>query len=111
MDYPEPAGNLRGRFPADFEKKNHTNKKFGNRAETCRKPAAEVSGRFPDNPSLTDHTVHRFYPQNGICIQKYNFWPKNDGEKWSSKIYFEIPPCGKMVIFCIEFEILRKTPK
>ena len=23
----------------------------------------------------------RFYSQNGICIQKYNFWPKNDGEK------------------------------
>ena len=27
-----------------------------------------------------------------ICIQKYNFWPKNVGEKWSKKIYIEIPP-------------------
>ena len=31
---------------------------------------------------LLDWFIHRFYPQNGICIQKYNFWPKNDGEKW-----------------------------
>ena len=50
---------------------------------------------------LLDWIIHRFYPQNGICIQKYNFWPKNDGEKWSRKIYFEIPPCGKMVIFVL----------
>ena len=28
-------------------------------------------------------TIYRVYPQNGVCIQKYNFWPKNDGEKWS----------------------------
>ena len=34
------------------------------------------------------------------------FWPKNDGEKWSKKIYFEIPPCGKIVIFITEFVIL-----
>ena len=25
-----------------------------------------------------------------MCI-KFYFWPKNDGEKWSRKIYFEIP--------------------
>ena len=31
---------------------------------------------------------------------------KNDGEKWSRKIYFEIPPCGKMVMFFTEFVIL-----
>ena len=43
---------------------------------------------------------------NGICNQKYHFWPKNDGEKWSRKIYFEIPPCGKIVIFITEFVIL-----
>ena len=35
----------------------------------------------------------------------------DDGEKWSRKIYFEIPPCWKMVIFITEFEILRKSPK
>ena len=57
---------------------------------------------------LTNCTVamlfnHHFYPQNGICIQKCNFWPKNVGEKWSRKIYFEIPPCGKIVIFITEF--------
>ena len=38
--------------------------------------------------------------------KKYNFWPKNDSEKWSRKIYFEIPPCGKIVIFITEFVIL-----
>ena len=51
---------------------------------------------------LLDLFIHRFYPQNGICIQKYNFWPKNDGEKWSRKIYFEIPPCGKIVILLLK---------
>ena len=56
---------------------------------------------------LTDsYIVFSFYPQNGICIQKYNFWSKTDGEKWSLKIYFEIPPCRKMVIFTTEFVIL-----
>ena len=23
-----------------------------------------------------------------------HFWPKNDGEKWSRKNIFEIPPCA-----------------
>ena len=55
---------------------------------------------------LTDSYIHRFYPQNGIRIVNYNFWPKNDGEKWARKIYFEIPPCGKIVIFIAEFVIL-----
>ena len=27
--------------------------------------------------------VQTFYPQNGICNQKYYFWPKNDSTKWS----------------------------
>jgi hypothetical protein len=40
-------------------------------------------------------------------IQKYNFLSKNDGEKWSRKNYFEIPPCGKMVIFVTKFVILN----
>ena len=35
-----------------------------------------------------------------------NFWPKNDSEKWSRQIHFEIPPCGKMVIFITECVIL-----
>ena len=43
-----------------------------------------------------DWVIHRFYPLNGICTQKYHFWPKNDGEKWYRKIYFEIPPWGKI---------------
>ena len=34
------------------------------------------------------------------------FWPKNDDEKWYRKIYFEIPPCGKVVIFITEFVTL-----
>ena len=42
---------------------------------------------------LTDSYIGLKYPQYGICIQKYNFWPRNDGEKWPRKICFEIPPC------------------
>ena len=38
--------------------------------------------------------------------QKYHFWPKNEGEKWSGKIYFEIPLRGKIIIFTTEFVIL-----
>jgi len=41
-----------------------------------------------------------------MCNQKYHCWPKNDVEKWSTQIHFEIPPCGKMVIFITEFVIL-----
>jgi hypothetical protein len=37
------------------------------------------------------------------------FYPKNDGEKWSRKNYFEITPCGKMIISITEFVILRKN--
>ena len=37
------------------------------------------------------------------------FWPKNDGEKWSTKNYFEITPCGMMAISVTEFVILRKN--
>ena len=32
--------------------------------------------------------------QNGIWSKFYHFWPKNDGEKWSRKFFFEIPPCA-----------------
>ena len=39
-------------------------------------------------------------------VTKYHFWPKKDGEKWSRKIYFEIPPCGKIVVFITDFVIL-----
>ena len=34
------------------------------------------------------------------------FGLKNDGKKWSRKIYFEILPYQKMVIFITEFVIL-----
>ena len=44
-----------------------------------------------------------FHPQNGI------FAKKNYGEKWSRRIYFEIPPCWKMVNFVTEFVILGKN--
>jgi hypothetical protein len=50
--------------------------------------------------------MHRFYPQNGICNQKYNFWPKNDGEKWSRKYIFEIPPCTQHFLLNGDFEKL-----
>ena len=38
------------------------------------------------------------------------FWPKNDGEKWSRKNIFEIPPCSHHVILITEFVLLIKTP-
>ena len=38
--------------------------------------------------------MHRFYPQNGICIKKYIFLPKNDGEKWSRKIFLKFLHAG-----------------
>ena len=41
-----------------------------------------------------------------ICQKK---WLKNYGEKWSRKIYFEIPPCGKLVNFVTELVILGKN--
>ena len=37
------------------------------------------------------------------------FWPKNDGEKWSRKNIFEIPPCSHHIIFIAEFLLLIKT--
>ena len=40
----------------------------------------------------------------------YHFWPKNDGEKWSIKNIFEIPPCAHHVIFITEFVLLIKIP-
>ena len=39
------------------------------------------------------------------------FGLKNEGEKWPRKIYFEIPPCGKIVIFITEFVILGSFMK
>ena len=42
--------------------------------------------------------------------QKIIFLPKNDGEKWSRKNIFEIPPCAHHVIFITEFVLLIKTP-
>ena len=32
-----------------------------------------------------------------ICIQKYHFWPKTDGEKWSRKNIFQIPPFRRLL--------------
>ena len=42
-------------------------------------------------------------------VKFYHFWPKNDGEKWSGKNIFEIPPCAQYVIFITEFVLLTKT--
>ena len=46
-----------------------------------------------------------------ISPSKWNIcdWLKNDGENWSRKIYFEIPPCWKMVNFVSEFVIFGKN--
>ena len=32
--------------------------------------------------------VHDFHGQNGICNQRYHFWPKNDCKEWSRKVIF-----------------------
>ena len=48
--------------------------------------------------------------QNGIWVKFQYFWPKNDGEKWSRKNIFEIPPCAHHVIFITKFVLLTKTP-
>ena len=46
-----------------------------------------------------------------VCPVKFqHFWPKNDGEKWSRKNIFEIPPYAHHVIFITEFVLLTKTP-
>ena len=44
-----------------------------------------------------------------ISPSKWNSCKKNYGEKWSRRIYFEIPPCWKMVNFVTEFVILGKN--
>jgi hypothetical protein len=43
-------------------------------------------------------------------VKFYHFWPKNDGEKWSRKNIFEIPPCAHHVIFITEYVLLIKIP-
>jgi len=43
---------------------------------------------IPDYRVL-DWLIHRVYPQNRICIPKYNFWHENHGEKkyfWNSSM-------------------------
>ena len=39
-------------------------------------------------------------------FKKYHFWLRNDGEKWSRKICFDIPPRRNIDIFITEFLIL-----
>ena len=55
---------------------------------------------------MTNPTIVSLPGQNGIWVQFLHFWPKNDGEKWSRKNIFEIPPCAHYVIFITEFVLL-----
>ena len=57
-----------------------------------------------------DKSNHCFHGQSGIWVKFQHLWPKNDGEKWSRKNIFEIPPCDHLVIFITEFVLLTKTP-
>ena len=59
-----------------------------------------------------ENWLTRFYPQNGICIQIYNLWPKNDGKKWSRKNIFEMPLFFSRPLFTIIFrpEMLKFYP-
>ena len=70
----------------------------------CGVQSFELRNTNSFNTSYLTEFIHQFYPQNGICIQKYNFCPKNDGEKWSTKNIFEIPPCGRLY-----FPLLNKS--
>ena len=68
-----------------------------------------------NNQNAYNHTVyeksdHCLPSQNGMGVKFQHFWPKNDGEKWSRKNIFEIPPCAHHVIFITEFVLLTKTP-
>ena len=55
----------------------------------------QLKQKFQIYQTIYENSRHHLSAQNGICIKTYNFWPKNDGEKWSSKNIFEIPPCAK----------------
>ena len=66
-----------------------------------------IKSRSVFNTSYLTHSYIVFTLKiESVSIKKYNFGHKNDGETWSRKIYFEIPPCGKMVISITEFVIL-----
>ena len=54
---------------------------------------------------LTDSLIGFTFKMESVTKNTI-FWPKNVGEKWSRKFNFEIPPCGKIVIFHTEFVIL-----
>ena len=55
---------------------------------------------LPDHAQITHNGFESYlntsYLTDSYIIftlkMEYNFWPKNDGEKWSRNIYFEIPP-------------------
>ena len=63
-------------------------------------------GKYINTSYLTDSYIGFTVKMEPVNNQKHHFWPKNVGEKWSRKINFEIPPCGKIVIFITEFVIL-----
>ena len=43
---------------------------------------------------LTDPYIVFTLKMESVLIQKYNFWPKNDGEKWSRKIFLNFHHAG-----------------
>ena len=90
-------------FPLDIKDKNYQVVMSGQYTRMETMPFGNFSLFYT---SYLPDFIQYFYPQNGICIQKYHCWPKNDGEKWSRKNYFEIPSCGNIVIFITEFVIL-----
>ena len=75
--------------------RRHFLRKALRRCHDCRRGFFMYSKGIESDVSF--RILTRFYPQDGICIQKYNFWPKNDGKKWSRKNIFEIPPCGRLL--------------
>ena len=50
-------------------------------------------------PTINEKSNHRLLAQNGICFIYHNLHTP------CHKEFFEIPPCGKMVIFVTEFVI------
>ena len=63
-------------------------------------PFKEMHMRIPQGSSLTrltrlNHTL--FLPSKWNLYSKIQFWPKIDGEKWSRKNSFDIPPCRRLL--------------
>ena len=61
-----------------------------------RKLAVANCSRALNTSYLTDSYIGFTLKMESV-FKKLHFWPKNDGEKWSRKNIFEIPPCERLL--------------